>query len=415
MIVAAERAVAAAPQRAEAWRMAGIHLARFGSMIGYPDWQDRAGEALGRALALDSTDVVTVEFLMRLAVQARDRVAIQRYVGMQLALNPVSPRSAFYRWLAATALSDTNALAAIRGQFTAIPRLSLRYMLDWSPMLGAGLEDTDRAARRLDDDAHSGAERQQVFEAVVPYMLNRGRPVAAERFLAAAEGGVGRRKDVGVAEFRIYAGLLWDGDSSQAAAAAEALAAHLRGAPVGPGLVRARETAACALAHWRLASNDVRGAEAALGVMRRAMASSPAIESSPVCAAAVEARLAAARRRPDAAAALDRLDSLLRVGSDVRQLLPSVATVIAARLYETRGDVSHALAIVRRRTSWTNQLLSTQLREEGRLAALLGDTAGAIGAYRHYLALRSDPEPPLRPDAERVRAELMRLGVSQDP
>jgi hypothetical protein len=32
--------------------------------------------------------------------------------------------------------------------------------------------------------------------------------------------------------------------------------------------------------------------------------------------------------------------------------------------------------------------LSTFLREEGRLAALTGDTAGAIRAYQHYLALR---------------------------
>ena len=35
--------------------------------------------------------------------------------------------------------------------------------------------------------------------------------------------------------------------------------------------------------------------------------------------------------------------------------------------------------------------------------------AGAIEAYRHYLALRSDPEPALRPDADRIREELRRL------
>ena len=45
-------------------------------------------------------------------------------------------------------------------------------------------------------------------------------------------------------------------------------------------------------------------------------------------------------------------------------------------------------------------------REEGRLAAQLGDTAGAIRAYRHYLALRSDPEPRLRAQADTVRMEL---------
>jgi hypothetical protein len=128
-----------------------------------------------------------------------------------------------------------------------------------------------------------------------------------------------------------------------------------------------------------------------------------------MCAAAAEAQLAAARRRPNAAAALARLDRLLAAGSDVQQLFPTVATVIAVRLYEARGDRQHALALARRRTFWWNWLLSTPLREEGRLAALVGDTAGAIRAYQHYLALRSDPEPRLRPGVDRVRTELARL------
>ena len=49
------------------------------------------------------------------------------------------------------------------------------------------------------------------------------------------------------------------------------------------------------------------------------------------------------------------------------------------------------------------------LREEARLAALLGDREGAIRAYQLYLALRSKPEPELMPEVERVRAELGRL------
>jgi hypothetical protein len=53
--------------------------------------------------------------------------------------------------------------------------------------------------------------------------------------------------------------------------------------------------------------------------------------------------------------------------------------------------------------------LAPHLREEGRLAALTGDTAGAVSAYRHYLALRSDPEPAVRPGVEAVRAELAKL------
>lgn len=53
--------------------------------------------------------------------------------------------------------------------------------------------------------------------------------------------------------------------------------------------------------------------------------------------------------------------------------------------------------------------MSTFLHEEGRLSALTGDTVGAIRAYQHYLALRRDPEPALRPEVDRVRAELAAL------
>ena len=72
-----------------------------------------------------------------------------------------------------------------------------------------------------------------------------------------------------------------------------------------------------------------------------------------------------------------------------------------------------ALRAVRRgiggRLLLSTYYLSTFLREEGHLAALMGDTAGAIRAYQHYLALRPDPEPEVKPEIQEVRAELARL------
>ncbi len=411
LIAAAERAADAMPHRAEAWRIAGVHVMRFGAMIGHPAWEARAEEALSRALALDSTDAIALEFLLRLEVNAGDRVAAERYVGLELARSRTTARSDFYRWLAATLRGDSLGLAAMRRRLAAMPRLSLRYIVEWSQALGAGLEDADRAARVFAEGARSAGERRTVTVGISPFLLNRGRPAAANRLLDTAERGFGQRADVGVLEFRLYAALFWDGDAGDATAAAQTLAAYVDGAVAEPGQVRAYETAACALAHWRLAVNDLPGADGALARIRR-LGTTPGwrpIESTPVCVAAVEAQLAAARHRSDAVATLERLDALLRAGSDVRHLLPSVATLIAARLYERRGDLVSALAMVRRRASWSNQLLSTQLREEGRLAALVGDTVGAVRAYRHYLALRSDPEPRLRPEVERVQAEVERL------
>ena len=44
-----------------------------------------------------------------------------------------------------------------------------------------------------------------------------------------------------------------------------------------------------------------------------------------------------------------------------------------------------------------------------RLAALTGDTVGAVRAYRHYLALRTNPEPAMALEVGSVRAQLERL------
>lgn len=66
---------------------------------------------------------------------------------------------------------------------------------------------------------------------------------------------------------------------------------------------------------------------------------------------------------------------------------------------------------MRRRAHWSgvSPLLSTYLNEEGRLAALTGNTPGAIQAYQHYLALRRDPKPAVAPKVEQVKAELAKL------
>jgi tetratricopeptide (TPR) repeat protein len=412
LITAGERAAEVAPHRAEAWHIAGVYLFWLGQMIGYPAWQSRADDALRRALAFDSTAALTLDFLMRLTAQARDREAIRRYARLYLTNNPAAYNADFVRWLAAVMLEDDAALAAARRRLVTMTHFNLRAIVDQSVALGISLEDADTAARLYADSLSRATAR---ITAIVPFLLNRGRPDGARRLLATAHDGFGQNADVGLLEFRIYAALFWDGDSSEAMTAAQSIEAYLDGTPAPRGHVWDRQTASCALAHWRLAIGDLAGAEAALARIRplsRAAESYP-IESTPVCAAALEAELAAAHGRPNAHAALVRLDTLLRAGSSLRWLVPIVGNVIAARLYEERGDPQYALAIIRRRTSWVNQLLSTQLREEGRLAALLGDYAGAVRAYRHYLALRSDPEPKLRRDVERVRAELQRLELGR--
>ena len=127
-----------------------------------------------------------------------------------------------------------------------------------------------------------------------------------------------------------------------------------------------------------------------------------------MCASVLDAMLADVEHRSDATRALERVDSLEQLGPP----LSVWGNLVVARLWERHGEPRRALAAVRRRPYHFEPgriLLAVFLREEGRLAALTGDREGAIRAYQHYLVLRSDPEPSVKPEVDQARAELARL------
>ena len=121
------------------------------------------------------------------------------------------------------------------------------------------------------------------------------------------------------------------------------------------------------------------------------------------------AGLGAAAQASQQAAANDLLHELDSALADpVNVEWASYGNLIAARLHEQRGEIPAALVALRRRFTGNAYFphYVTYLRDEGRLAALTGDRAGAIRAYSHYLALRSEAEPILQPEVRAVRAEL---------
>jgi hypothetical protein len=154
----------------------------------------------------------------------------------------------------------------------------------------------------------------------------------------------------------------------------------------------------CAMERWRLGRGSTRTARASIARLAGGRAWN--------CAVVLEAQLAAVEHRSDAEAAFGRLDSLLLAGGG----RPEWAMELA-RWHEARGDAPAALRAARRCFAYgvfaVN--LSYCLREQGRLAVLVGDRAGAIRAYRHYLALRYSPEASMKPEVDRVRGELALL------
>ena len=79
------------------------------------------------------------------------------------------------------------------------------------------------------------------------------------------------------------------------------------------------------------------------------------------------------------------------------------AAALATSQRQNRGDRDYQVAV------WP-----AVLRLEGRLAATVGDTSGAVSAYTHYLTLRDKPDAgPMSNEVAEVRAHLAQLQRSK--
>ena len=170
----------------------------------------------------------------------------------------------------------------------------------------------------------------------------------------------------------------------------------------------------CALEQWRLAHGEASSVRRTLEFLGRSDAKldaggTPA--SNFACATLLAAWHSVLSGSPDSPRKVAVLDSLFRTGIPSWLLGFQHGNLLLARLYEAQGDLPRAAETIKRRTFGLGvpAYLATYLREEGRLAALTGDRAGAIRAYQHYLFLRADPEPSVRPQVAEVRKELAKL------
>jgi serine/threonine-protein kinase len=408
-LAAAERVVAAVPERSESWYQLGDGLYHGGAMSGIETPLRRAAAAFRRALELDSSYAEARMHLFEIAVAEGDTAAVRRLGGLALA-DSGTDAADYFRWQMAYTLHDSTALAALRARFDRMNETSLRLIAVRSQEIGIPLDDARRAVAALLKRADTRAAHAAALSTQYVLALNGGRP--GEALATIAEG---ERLHEDVTRDRLMDALYWDGDS------AAALSSIREGAPWADGALeagpdrRGQYDVICRLQQWRLAHGERATAPAAIARLRAAaLPGIPAADSAAAtaytsaCATLLEAWLATAGRRPDAGILVARLDSLSRRNPPG---WTETHTLVLARLLEAQGNVPGALAAVRRRAYGLGlrRYLSTYLREEGRLAALAGDTAGAIRADQHYLRLRADPEPPLRAARDSVRAELARL------
>ena len=274
---------------------------------------------------------------------------------------------------------------------------------------GIGIEDYPLATR-LDTRNVEGGHPGVVAMTHAVSIVNGGRPREARRLLS--NGGNSVDGIVG----QLLGAMYQQGDTSGTGKVARRLAQRVGDSVRSGETGREQLRALCALSIWRAGRGDFSNAREAADRLRRTLILAFGKLSSifdrryaSLCASLLDAMRSSALRLPDAATRLAVADSEARTQNLVFDL---GANLIVARVAEAEGNLPLALAAVRRRDGNFGAYplyLSTFLREEGRLTALTGDTAGAIRAYQHYLALRPDPEPEMRADAEEVREEIGRL------
>ena len=402
----AERFAELAPDRAEAYVLLGEVRLAYGSMLGFTTARERAAAAYRKALELDSTFAPAYAGFLVTAASLGDTAAVRRGGHLYRAIDSSAGPPAWVRWRMAASLGDRTELERMRAGFDSLGGEHLMAIGQMSQYDGLPLTDAELAHAAWLRRESRGGWHQAALAEVVTLALNRGRPGAAlavRRQQQEAAPGSPR-----INASRLMDALYWDGDTAAAADAArelgDSIAAMAMDAPL-------RGLHSCALEQWRLAHGQLGSARRTIAQLRSApQANAGLTMRHQGCAILLDALLAAAEQGPDAGSKLARLDSLMRTGPPYRGTnLPW--NLVIARLSEARGDRAAALAAIRRRLYNVAEplYLSSYLREEGRLAALAGDREGAIRAYRHYLALRSDPEPALRGQVEQVRGRLNAL------
>jgi hypothetical protein len=420
---AAEEVLRLAPDDPQSWLDYGHWLMEVGYSRGEPGWIERATAAFDSAAAIEpgssawdfplADDAGTSESQLFFALWVGDTARVRRALQGYLKATPTGDGVDGNRWIAAAALGDTATLQELRGRFDQLDGLSVFFIVGRSVLFTLPLDGVmelllQRVARSRDPESRLWAlslsgdlalVQGRVAQAVADVDSPPSPPRPPDWYREGRRG--------------IVQQALTDPGYEEAAAAA---AKWLRSVAE----TAKRPDPLCWSTIWRVQHGDTLDARAAIERIRaltrgRDNIPGPRVGRFDMCPKLLEAMLEQAPAHPASYAALDRLDSLTRdVGGSWNALPINVAGFYIARWRERQGDLRAARAALARRPMMGNGphlvIFPASFREEGRLAALMGDTAGAIEAYSKYLVLRTHPDPgPMAEEVRRVREQLAEL------
>lgn len=414
--------VTAYPERPDAWYALGEAHWHLGALSGEDRPFERAGDAFRRGWLLDSAsgpgafggDVVAEPVLrmVELAHLSGDTAAVLQMVPQVLAIDSTTDLATALMWHRALVTSESarEAFWSANAGASQLVTLWVNVFITWTGIGAADLprlQTLDAARLRAHDPGFAGF-------ALASMALNSGRPSEVPPF-SAGGGDVARTGPRAL----LRRALWWDGDTVAALEAVHSLEVSVSRPATNVEAARDQLLNTCTLGEWRARRGDLAAARAASAQLRAFR--QPTGEHSArlqryatICASLLDAMHATGLGLPEARRLVMTADSLsmefvfeVCCGEAVSDMNLQVAA-----LWEQLGDAPRALAAVRRRSGQFGEaphFLSTFLREEGRLATMAGDTASAERAYRHYLALRPDPDASLKPGVDSVRSLLAEL------
>lgn len=211
--------------------------------------------------------------------------------------------------------------------------------------------------------------------------LNRGWPMAAQR---AAAGVTPEWRPLSRQAYLVLGMIYGGGDSTTGNVAARALQSEVtRPLASDAAELRSQKIHVCVAVQWAIMTGQAPLLGPAPAKLRATEpdASSALRSYFESCALIAEAGRAVLERRPNRRRLMERLDSI-----------------------QLNGTAWHWLLIA---------FLAGDLREEGALALVAADTSGTLAAWRHYLALRAEPEDALKADVESVRLQVAQLEAAR--
>ena len=362
-----QRAASLLPESPEAQFLVGDWLYHDGGLIDAGDAIERARGLFARSLALDSQQTVLAH-LVSVGLQLGDTALLR---SLQPALEARLADMQSSNWAAAGYLSDRawlDRIRATRGAFgeSAMDQWLFVPAAVLADMVPRFYNNPDAVAVLLADHAEA-----------------QGRPAAARALRPVGTLAVDQARVLG-----------WMVGERDSAAGREALRAYEARTMTSPAAV-ANRVCFVALAHaWqREAGADVTMPEAA----------------APGCAMLLDLVRAWRSGAADLTPRLERVDSVLRNVDFPR--FQGYENILLSRIWESQGNRRRALAALRSYPIGlgTARLHAFRLREEGRLAASLGQVDRALEAYRRYLDARRDAEPLFHAERDSVRAAMARL------